>query len=367
MKKPRIYSLQIGLALLLFSGMCAKHTPDRVTVGVDLPLTGPLAYYGHEVQNALTLVMKHDPSSGVEFAFEDNQSKGNVSVSVFSRFCMNRSIPMIISCNSPLSIPLRPLAEQNQKVLLALVTGARDFGVMNIWSFRDAINQDQEGGLLADYIINKTSFKNGVTFVVNDDYGLGGASAFKAKFVSLGGIIDLEETFEMNDRDMRPKLLKLLSKQPQFILVIGREQTLITSINQLREMNKTVPIITSDAFESPTVFEGLGEGRKGIIFASYYNDFENDTGRRFLADYQESFNKQPGIYAVDAYVAGSYIMDIIKTSGKGSDQLRAALSRMTYDSPIKGKLIVNEKRDVISPVAVYQIGNNYEKLRIHNY
>jgi len=351
------------VAILLWG--CGPKDDSKIEVGVNLPLSGKLSYYGSEVKDALTIIQKQNTGSKIQFVFEDNQSQANNSVTVFNKLSTNKNMPLIISCNSPLSIPLRPLAEKNKKVLLALVTGARDFGVFNKWSFRDAINQDQEGEILADYIVNKTSYKRGVSFVVNDDYGLGGASSFKNKFIALGGSILMQETFEMDERDMRSKIIKLLNTKPELVLLVGREQTIITSINQIRERDKKILIITSDAFESPTVLEGLGENAKGIVFASYYNNFENEKGQVFLKEFQENFSRKPGIYAVDAYVAGNYALTILKETGSDSEKFRQALSKMEYESPIKGKLYVNEKRDIVSPVAVYKINDNNEKVILH--
>jgi branched-chain amino acid transport system substrate-binding protein len=364
MKKLNLAILVILFMTFIFSG-CGERENDVIKVGVNLPLTGKLSYYGNEVKNALEIVSLNNPNSKIQLIFEDNQSESSNSVTVFNKFASDLDLPLIISCNSPLSMPLRAMAEKHEKVLLALVTGARDFGALNKWSFRDAINMDQEGEILAEYLIEKTELRKGVTFVVNDDYGLGGASSLVNYFTELGGEIILEETFEMNERDMRSKIFKLLEEKPEFIFIVGREQTIISSIKQIREINAEIPILTSDAFESPNVAEGLGELQEGIIFASYYNNYNNDVGQKFLNDFNQKYSKDPGIYAVDAFVAGNYINSLLVKSGKDAEKLRTLFSSMKYESPIKGNLYVNEIRDVVSPVSVYIMDNNLEKVLIY--
>lgn len=353
--------ISIILIIVLFNA-CNQKDDARIPIGVNLPLSGKLAYYGNEVKDALSLLQKQRPDSKGYFIFEDNQSQANLSVTVFNKMATNKNIPLIISCNSPLSLPLRPLAKKYSKVLLALVTGAKDFGLINEWCYRDAINQTQEGEILADYMAEKTKLKKGASFVVNDDYGLDGISSFKNKFTEKGGEMTFQETFEMDERDMRSKILKILDSDPQFILVIGREQALITAINQIRERNKDILIITSDAFESPDVLNGLGENAKDIVFASYYNNFDNTKGKEFLTLFQENYHRNPGIYAVDAYVAGNYIFDILTVTNKDSERVKNELSKMRYQSLIKGEIFVNEKRDIISPVSVYVINDKLQKV-----
>lgn len=372
MKKNQFFTLILVMFFsisVIFIPGCSKGEKEQakkaeaqiIKVGAILPLTGKMAFYGNEVKMALTIAKMKYSEKKIEFVFEDSQSIAANSITIFNKFSQDKNINLIISCNSPLSIPLRPLAEKYKKVLLALVTGARDFGAFNIWSFRDAINQDQEGVALAKYIFKEKGMKKGVTFVVNDDYGLGGAESFAKKGTELGGTIINQETFEMNDRNMRTKILKLLEGKPEFIFLVGREQTIISSINQIRELNTEIPIITSDAFDSVNVINGLGDNAKGVVFASYYNNLENEEAKYLVSQFKKLYNKEPGIYAIDAYVAGNYIIENLLFKKMTGEEMRELFSKMTYSSPIKGKLSVDEKRNVISPVAIYTLDDNKEK------
>jgi len=358
------YSLILGIIVFLSMSLflnCGGDSSKKTNIGVVLPLTGKMSFYGNEVKDALSIVENQENNKMVKFIYEDNQSLASNSVTVFNKFALDNTIPLVISCNSPLSIPLRPLAEKNNKVLLALVTGARDFASFNKWCFRDAINQDQEGVALAKYIINKTDKKSGVTFVVNDDYGLGGATAFRDEFTNLGGNIVAEETFEMNQRNMRNSIIKLLGHKPGFLYLVGREQTIISVISQAREIDRNLLIISSDAFDSPTVIEGLKENAVGIIYASYYNDLGSEEAKSFLKAFKSKYNRDPGIYAIDAYVAGKYLLYLIDRAGNKSEALRQSFSQMEFDSAIKGNLKVSDKRDVISPIAIYQMTEDLNK------
>ncbi|MCK4762972.1 MAG: penicillin-binding protein activator [Candidatus Aminicenantes bacterium] len=358
----------ISLSIIFIPG-CKKEQkadePKVIKIGAILPLTGKMSFYGNEVKNGLKIAKEINKSNNISFDFQDNQSTPANSVNTFMKFSQDKSVNLIISCNSPLSIPLRPLAEKHKKVLLALVTGARDFGTVNKWSFRDAINQDQEGVALAKYVALKTNMRKGVTFVVNDDYGLGGAESFLNKFKELGGDVLFQETFEMNDRDMRSKILKLLEKKPDFIFLVGREETIITSINQIREFRKKIPIITSDAFDSNNVMKGVSENAKGIIFASYYNNLVNEDAKFLFSQYKKINNQEPGIYAIDAFVAGNYLIKEVLKPNSDNEKIRLALVKLNFNSTIKGRLSVDEKRNIVSPVAIYRVDDEMKKVLIH--
>lgn len=344
----------------IFRQVNIKQEKVGLKIGAILPLTGKFSYYGNEVKNALTIAQPKD--SSIQFVFEDNLSQATNAVTVANKLFQNQNISLIISSNSPLSLPLRPIAGSYKKVLLALVTGAKDFGLENEWCFRDAINQDQEGVAQAQYVIN-SNFRKVAILVVNDDYGLSGAKAFETKFEEMGGKIVGKETFEMNTTDLKNLVSKTLSTRPEIILTIGREQTIITAINQIRNNNPIIPIITSDSFESENVLKGLGKNAKGIVFTSYRNNLSTEEASNFINSYKNNFKTNPGIYAFDAFIAGNYIIDIVKKSNS-PDSIRVKLSKLVYYSQIKGKLKIDDKRNIVSPMAVYKINDNLQKEEI---
>jgi len=351
----------IIVGVFIYKNQINKQEDNVIKIGAILPLTGDFSFYGNEVKKGLSIAEQEN--SNIHFVIEDNLSLTKNSVPALNKILNNEKVPVFISSNSPLSMPLRIIAAENKIVMLALVTGAKDFGMENEWCFRDAINQDQEGIAQAKYIINNTSYKKVAILCVNDDYGLSGAKSFSDKFKELGGQVSGQQTFEMKTNDMKNLVLSLLDKNPDFILTIGREQSLIKSINQIRLYNKNLPIITSDSFESNNVFKGIGNNAIGIIFTSYQNDLKSLKAQNFINKYKSNYKTDPGIYAIDAYVAGSYLSEIIRQN-KTPDLIRQALTKLDTKSEIKGELITDKRRNIVSPIAVYKINSNLQKEQI---
>lgn len=340
---------------------------NKTRILCNLPLTGDLAYYGKEVKNALEILQEKEASELVDFTYEDNLSNPTNAINIFNKYGENPDIPIIISCNSPLSKPLRPLALKNQKILLALVTGALDFGLENEWCFRDAINQTQEGIILGHFLFSEGK-KKCASLYVNDDYGIGGYESFKKTFEESGGKVIANEQFTMSTTDMRNNIAKIFSFHPDFVFLVGRESSLINAINQIRERDKNILIVTSDAVESPNVIEKIRGNINNIYFASYFNNSDSPESKKFIAEYKNKYGTSPGIYAVDAFVAGSYLKTILSELPKPrtSISIKQKLTKMVYESPIKGNLFVNEKRDIISPCAVYTFTQSADKKLLYS-
>jgi len=320
----------IIVGVFIYKNQINKQEDNVIKIGAILPLTGDFSFYGNEVKKGLSIAEQEN--SNIHFVIEDNLSLTKNSVPALNKILNNEKVPVFISSNSPLSMPLRIIAAENKIVMLALVTGAKDFGMENEWCFRDAINQDQEGIAQAKYIINNTSYKKVAILCVNDDYGLSGAKSFSDKFKELGGQVSGQQTFEMKTNDMKNLVLSLLDK-------------------------------TSDSFESNNVFKGIGNNAIGIIFTSYQNDLKSLKAQNFINKYKSNYKTDPGIYAIDAYVAGSYLSEIIRQN-KTPDLIRQALTKLDTKSEIKGELITDKRRNIVSPIAVYKINSNLQKEQI---
>ena len=331
-----------------------------VLVGANLPLSGPMSYYGQEVQRGLTLAF--DGEAEIRPVYEDNHSVARDAVTVFQMFA-SRGTPIVISSNSPLSAPQRALAQESRIVLLALVTGAEDFADGNPWVFRDAITQTAEAPPLADYAWDALGARKMVSLVVNDDYGLGGSRAFKRQFETRGGTVVAEETFETANTDLRAQLTKLKTARPDAIYIAGRQQNLIAAIVQARELAVAPQILTGDSFDSPSVIEGVGAAGQGVVFSSYDIDLSaTEEARQFEERFLKRFGSEPGVYAVDAYAAGRYLLDIFRRVGPDAGRIREEMSKLKTTS-IKGPLEVTKDHDILPPIGIFKLGNG-EKVRL---
>ena len=334
------------------TGGVAEPAPV-VHLGADLPLSGDMSFYGQEVQRGLQLALQGVKS--IRVLYEDNHSNARDSVTVFQKFASRGDVPVVISSNSPLGAPLRSLAQQNETVLLALVTGAKDFAAGNPWVFRDSITQAAQGPPLAQYAVEEVGASRAATLVVNDDYGLDGATAFESAFEAMGGDVVASETFETPDTDMRSQLTKLKRSSPEVLFVVGREQNLIAAVVQAVELDVAPVILSVNAFDSETVIRGTGTAGERVVFTSYDVDLDaREDSRRFKERFLAAYDDEPSIYAIDAYAAGHYLQEIVEEHGGDAQAIRHALVTLATPS-IKGPIEVTKEGDIVPPIGLFTI------------
>jgi len=369
MKKTMITIMILFISVAFLEGCTERTNPEPIPVGEEIvkirvtaPLTGKFAYYGTQVQQALSLALEDnanalkDSGIKVDVKYVDNIGDKTTAITNFNMFVSEGGVPIIISTNTPLSQPLIPLAEQNKINLLALVTGAKDFAKDTNYTFRDAIMSYDEGVLMARYLL-KNNVTKVSTLVVNDDYGLSGANGLKDEFTRLGGAIVSQELFDNSATDMRTQITKIKERNPEAVFLVGREMNIVLSVKQMSEIGITADRIYSvDSLESPTVFTGLGESANNIRFTSVYYDSSDTETRLFFDKFKQKYGSEPGIYAIDAYAAGQYFSQSFLTCGITVEDINRCLSNERFQT-IKGELNFNELHDAKINVGVFRINN----------
>jgi len=347
-----IYLFLVTLIFLI--GCNTKKEIKKIKIGADFTLTGNLAFWSTELKKGMDFAKeKCDTLNRIEIIYEDNRGKASNAVAIFKKLVSTNNVNSIISCFTPIGQPLRGLAKELKTPLIATVTSAKKFASINDWTFRDFPTQNQQVTALAKYVYNNLNLRRGSYLVVNDDYGMDGAKLFKKGFNDFGGDFYVGENFLQTDKNMRNQITKVLKQNPEFLLVIGRDQSLALVCRQIREVNKKVKIVGVNAFDASIVWKLLGNIGDGIIFTSAFVDYnKNIDADNFRKGYIKKFNEEPNYVSVYGYSITKYLINIVYMTGPDNAQIKEKLQRLDVDS-IRGRLKTNEIRDVLSPIGIY--------------
>lgn len=381
MKKTTII-ITFSLLLGLFYGCTDTpkgndNTNEKITIVANLTLSSGSGFekYGEQVWNGLMLSKDTLEALGVNIVPTDNKGNQEATRRNFSNYAGRKDVLLVLTNNSPLSKEARKTAENLKINQIALVAGDVDLCFNNEenksfqWVFRDAIMQNQEGEVFASSILKNPNIKTIAMLGVSDDYGTEGMLYLEKEVQQQNADIKIiKSTFDKGTTDFNSIIDKQLSDHPDAFYFAGRSKWIIAYVNQLsKKLAKRglhTPIYVCDAFDDEDVLAGLGDNAKGVVFASYYNNFDNPEGQTFLNQYKATYKQDPGIYAVDAYVCGQYIVKLISEGNRTAEAFNKAFETMTFDSPIKGNLKVVD-HSVISNVALYKINENGEKELIY--
>lgn len=371
MSKNQKLSIILALAVLVVGGAVirsitgGKQEPQVYKIGGVFTLTGGTAYWSEELQKGMEIALEEENKSGgipIRGVYEDVQAKPQMAVSAFQKLNEVDKVSVAVSVFTPISQPLRPVADRVKLPLLATITSVRDFAKGYTWSFRDFMTQEQMAGPMGVYAVTKLGLKTAAALVVNDDYGLDGAKAFHETFERRGGKWLGEETFNQKDIDIRSQATKIASLKPEVVLVVGRDQSLGLAIKQLHEAGFKGQLMSVNCLDQPKVWEIAGLAVNNALFASASVDFQgNPNAREFREKFVAKYKTEPDYVAVYGYTIVKYLAPILRESGGDRERIRTSLEKLDVAS-MRGQLKMDSNREVMSPVAVYRVIQNRKQM-----
>ncbi len=347
---------KIVLIIVAIVTFISCKNENVVKIGADFTLTGDVAWWSLELKKGMDLALEDADCQNVKVVYEDNGFKAANAVSIFNKLTQIDKVDAVVTCFSPMAEALIPQAESRKVPLIASCTSATNITKDKKWSFRDFFTQKEQCFPLAETVY-KEGFRKGVFMVINDDYGTDGINQFKLKFEELGGEILGGEFFAQQTRSSRNEVIKVLSNKPDFIFVIARDQALITLCKQIREADKDIQIVGINAFDSPVIWEGLGESANGVIFSSgYFNENQNEMSREFYKSYKAKYNEEPNYNAVYGYSILKYLAKFASES-KTPEEIRKSIENMSEES-IRGLLHSDDVHGIVGSIGVYKRDKN---------
>jgi ABC-type branched-subunit amino acid transport system substrate-binding protein len=354
MKKFILNSICL-LVLSLFFIQCNENK-GKVKVGIDIPLTGNYAWWGHEFKEGVDIFASQNPD--LELIFEDNHGKPNDAVSSANKLLTFSKVDALVTLFAPFSFPIRDIAEKEKVPFISTFNSSTIFTEGYSYSYSDFITNDYTLQLLVKFVTDSMQLSKGIYLCVNDDYGTDGAKIvsklFEKKNISISG-----DLFNTGESDFRNFFAKSLESDVQFVFVIARDRDLINAVNQIRERNKDLLILGVGSFDAPVVWEGISEeNQNNILFASsYFEKNYNEESKAFFDAFYERNKRNPNYPAVYGYTISQYLLSIIKEAKEKNVPITSLLSKLDAES-IRGRLIMTSNRMVFSSIAIYKRERN---------
>lgn len=341
--------------LAVFFTQC-KNQESAARIGIDIPLTGSYAWWGHEFKEGVDIYAAKD--NDLSIVFEDNHGKTADAVTSANKLINIDKIDALVTLFAPFSFPIRDIAEKAQLPFVSTFNSTTTFTEGYKYIFSDFTTNDQTLPLLVDYVTESVQLKKGVFLCVNDDYGTDGAKLVSELLANKGITIE-GEFFNTGESDFRNFFTKRLKKDIEFIFIIARDRDLINAVNQVRERDKDLLILGVASFDAPVVWEGIPESNQSnILFASsYFEKDYNDESKEFYDEFFKRNNRNPNYPAVYGYTICQYLSKAIKDAKQKKIALTELLDCIDYES-IRGRIKMTEKRMVYSSIAIYKRENN---------
>jgi len=161
MKNRTFITLAIGTVLVAIMG-CNNKNVDQLRIGVDLPLTGDVAYYGTSAKNGIELakqqLLETPAFNGktIDLIYEDNQGQGKNAAIAMAKLASADGVPAVIGRGSSTeTMAAAPTAEKTRTVLISPVSSATSVSTAGDFIFRTCPSDLTQAQDLGDWMFSQ--------------------------------------------------------------------------------------------------------------------------------------------------------------------------------------------------------------------
>ena len=317
---------------------------DPIEVGVAAPFSGPIAYYGEFLVDAVLDLVREDFGTTITY---DDGSTAELNFTKIDEMCsptegvnaVNRVLDKVVVMLGPTcslaTIAVAPILGDNEIPSISPSYNPLITSSGNEWIFVTVANSEQMGTALAQWIIDQ-----GVTHLAlatdTSSYGEEAAIGLLAALE----VTDIETTdeikFDLGSVDFSGQVLRILDSDADGIFIASYEVEAGLFTKQLAQLGNELPIFLTDGLciLSP-YYETAGDAKDGVSCAAIQVHTDPDPEVQSFID---RFNEAEGFENFtdinSFYNAYVVLLDALKRAGPNptGEQIRDALRETDVDT-----------------------------------
>ena len=354
-------------ALALAAVLAPAAAQDNVLkIGLVLPLTGPFASTGKQLEAAARLYMAQngDTVAGrkIVLVVKDDTGNADVTKRIAQELVVNDKVQVLAGFGlTPLAMATAPVATQSKTPLVVMAAATSVITEASPYIVRTSFTVPQVVTTLADWAI-KNNIKKVVTLVTDYAPGVDSEKYFNQRFTANGGQVLESLRVPLRGPDFAPFLQRVRDAKPDALFTFvpaGVGTSLLRQFTE-RGLDKAgVRMIAEGSVTEDDILDGMGDVALGVITAHHYSaNHDSALNRKFVEAFGKANNGlRPNFMAVGAYDGMRVIYEAVRaTKGKGDgDALLAAMKGQIFESPRGPMYIDAQTRDVVHNIYIRKV------------
>lgn len=328
---------------------CTLAARADINVGVTVSATGPAASLGIPEKNTVELMPKTLGGHKVNYIVLDDASDTTAAVSNARRLITESKVDVIIgSTTTPNSLAMIDVVADSQTPMISLAASSRIVEPVEgkrRWVFKTPQNDIMMALAIAQHMADK-GIKTVGFIGFADAYGEGWLSEF-GKAAGLKGInVVATERFNRTDNSVTGQILKLVSANPQAVLIAGSGTPAALPQKTLKERGYAGRIYQTHGVANNDFLRVGGKDLEGTYLPSgavlVANQLPDDhpvrkTALNYVRNYEAAYGKgSVSTFGAHAWDAGLLLQAAVNSVGKSAEPgtpafrnaLRDALERV---------------------------------------
>jgi branched-chain amino acid transport system substrate-binding protein len=365
MHKRALLKTAAAVALLGASGL-APAQDNVFKIGLVLPMTGPQATTGRQIEAAARLWMAQngDTVAGrkIQLVLRDDTSLPDQTRRLAQELVVNEKVAVLAGMGiTPSALAVAPIATQSKTPLVVMAAATSSITEASPFVVRTSFTLPQVSVALADWA-PKNGIRNVVTLVSDYGPGLDAEKYFSDRFAFNGGKVPEKLRVPLRNPDFAPFLQKVRDVKPDALFVFVPSGAGAALMRQFLErgMDKAgIRLIGTGDVTDDDLLNDMGDGALGVVTSHHYSAFHpSAANKRFVADFMKANkNLRPNFMAAGGYDGMRVIYEALrKTGGKGGGEaLVAAMKGQIFESPRGPVFIDAQTRDIVQNVYLRRV------------
>jgi branched-chain amino acid transport system substrate-binding protein len=364
MKTTRRRALLLAAAALLLPAAPAFAQADTVKIGLILPLTGPFASTGRQVEAAVRLYMQQNGSTvagkKIELIVKDDTSAPDIAKRLAQEMVNDKVAVLAGFGLTPLAMAVAPIATQAKVPEIVMAAGTSSITEASPYVVRTSFTVAQSVVPMAEWAA-KNGVKRVVTIVSDFAPGLDAEKVFSETFTKAGGKVD-NVRVPLRNPDFAPFLQRAADEKPDaiFVFVPSGAGTQLMKQYAERGLDKSgIKLIGTGDMTDDDILNDMGDVALGVITTQFYSAAHPSVENKAYVDAFKKANKgmRPNFMSVGGYDGMHLIYEALKkTNGNtDGDALVSAMKAMSWTSPRGPVSIDPATRDIVQNIYVRKV------------
>lgn len=342
----------------------AQAQSGPIKIGVILPMTGPQATTGKEIEGAIKLWMQQTGGKvagrQVEVLIKDDGSVPDNTRRLAQELIVNDKVAAIAGFGiTPSALAAAPVATQGKTPLVVMAAATSSITEASPFVVRTSFTLPQVSVGLADWAV-KNGIKSVVTLVADYGPGIDAEKYFAERFLlGQGKVIDKLRT-PLRSPDFSPVLQKVRDAKPDALFVFLPSGQGAQFMKQFKERGLDqagIRLIATGDVTDDDLLDDMGDAALGVVTSHHYSAaHDSPANKKFVAEFMALNKFRPNFMAVGGYDGMRVIFNALEaTKGAGGEALLAAMKGQVFESPRGPVYIDAQTRDIVQDVYIRKV------------
>jgi branched-chain amino acid transport system substrate-binding protein len=362
LRRTFINAASAAAAMLALSG--AASAQETIKIGLILPMTGPFASTGRQIEAAAKLYMqqKGDTVAGrkIQLIVKDDTGTADVTKRLAQELIVNDKIAVMAGFGlTPLALAPAPLATQAKVPAVVMAAATATITEASPYIVRTSFTLPQATVPMAEWAA-QNGIKKVATLVSDYGPGIDAEKAFTSAFTAKGGQVE-NLRVPLANPDFSPFLQKVADAKPDALFVFVPSGIGAQFMKQFveRGLDKSgIKLIGPGDVTDDDLLNNMGDVALGAITTQHYSAaHDSPENKAFVEAFKKANNgMRPNFMAVGGYDGMHLIYEgLKKTNGAGGQALIDAMKGMSWTSPRGPVSIDPQTRDIIQNIYVRKV------------